>query len=63
VQLTLIAQWPCKEKNCPKIFLSEDGQTVVVQGYDFRQLDTPAGESAVMIPRSVFDAAVRNGGA
>lgn len=60
--LKLIAT-ACGNNSCPTIYLDEDQDTLVVQGYRSagheQSLDLPAEEGLVTIPRSLLAAAWR----
>ncbi|MFD9593272.1 hypothetical protein ACFWA9_10995 [Kitasatospora sp. NPDC059973] len=48
----------CDDDDCPNVYATDRG-TFVVQGDHFEALRVPVEESAVEIPRSVLEEAVR----
>lgn len=50
----------CNHGACPTVFLNDSADELIVQGYVTDEIVTPDGETAVRIPRAVFQqAAVR----
>jgi hypothetical protein len=53
----LAATSGCDSPHCPAVYMAEDGENVLVQGFTFEGLGEPEGESVVRIPIEVFSKA------